>query len=113
MVENEKKRGFMDVIKDGLHKISHTISASIVSPITDGAETVMKNLDERILRIENRILKKISYSIVLGIGGIFLVFALFFLLIEYLGWSNAAAFFSIGITLFVIGLVLKLRGAYE
>ena len=40
-------------------------------------------------------------------GGVLLLFALLFFLREYLGWSNAVAFFSIGIIVFVTGLLLK------
>jgi hypothetical protein len=108
MIEHEKEHGFMDAIKDGLGHITHIISASVVPTITEGAERVMKNIDDKIIRVENRILRKISSLIILGLGGVFLIFALLFFLTEYLGWSNAAAFFSIGIIIFVIGLLLQL-----
>ena len=115
MVEREKEGGFMDMIKDGikdgLSNISQIISASIFPPIAEGTETVMKNIEDRIIRIEKRIerriLRKISSLLIIGFGGVFLIFALFFFLIEYLGWSKAAAFFSTGIVVFVIGLLLK------
>jgi VIT1/CCC1 family predicted Fe2+/Mn2+ transporter len=68
---------------------------------------VMKTIENRIMRIEKRILRKISSLFIIGFGGTFLIFALFFFLRESLGWSNAAACFSIGITVFVIGLLLK------
>jgi energy-converting hydrogenase Eha subunit C len=44
---------------------------------------------------------------IISFGGVLLIFALFFSLKEYLDLSNAAAFFSIGIIVFVIGLLLK------
>jgi len=68
---------------------------------------IMKNIDNRIVLIEKRILRKISTLLIIGFGGVFLILALLFFLIEHLGWSKAAAFFSIGITVFVIGLLLK------
>jgi small-conductance mechanosensitive channel len=107
MVENEKKHGFMDIIKDGLSYISKIISASIFPQMAEGAEMVMNTIDDRLIIIERRILRKISSLLIIGFGGVFLIFALFFFLIEYLGWSSAAAYFSIGITVFVIGLLLK------
>jgi len=109
MAEKEKKHGFMNIIKDGLSYVSQIVVASIVSPITEGAEKVMKNIDERILKIEKRIIRKITSLIIIGFGGVFLILALFSFLIEYLHWSNAASFFAIGITVFVIGLIMKLR----
>jgi VIT1/CCC1 family predicted Fe2+/Mn2+ transporter len=107
MNECERKPGFMDIVKEGLSYISQIISASIFPPIADGAEMVMKTIENRIIRIEKRILRKISSIIMMGIGGLFLIFALFFFLMEFLGWSSAAAFLSIGIIVFVIGLLLK------
>jgi len=107
MVKSEKKRGFMDVIKSVLSYISQIISSSIFPQIAEGAEMIMKNIDNRIVLIEKRILRKISTLLIIGFGGVFLILALLFFLIEHLGWSKAAAFFSIGITVFVIGLLLK------
>ena len=57
--------------------------------------------------ISKRMLRKIYSLLVIAFGGVFLIFALFSFLIDYLHWSNAAAFFSIGIIIFVIGLLLK------
>jgi len=108
MVEHEEEQGFMSKIKDGLSAVSHVVSASIVPHIEEGARKVMKNIDDRIIIIENRIIKKISSLLIIGLGGMFLTFALLFFLTEYLGWSNALAFFSIGIIIFVVGLILKL-----
>lgn len=85
----------MSVITDIVSHISHLISASVLLPLAE---------------MEKRILRKIWSSLIIGLGGVFLIFALFFFLIEYLEWSNAAAFFSIGIVVFVIGLLLKVRG---
>jgi len=109
MAKNKnEKPGFMNKIKDVLSYISQIISASIFPSIVEGAENVINNIEDRIIRIEKRILKKISSFLIIGFGGIFLIFSLFFYLKEFLGWSNSLAFFSIGITVFVIGLLLKL-----
>lgn len=108
MVEAEKEHGFMDMIKTGLSSVSQIISATIFPPIAEGAEMVMKNIEDRIIRIEKRILRKLCSFLIIGLGGVFLIFALFFYLVEFLGWSSAAAFFSIGITVFVVGLLFKI-----
>jgi VIT1/CCC1 family predicted Fe2+/Mn2+ transporter len=81
--------------------------AGIFPPIEEGTERVIKNIEDRMMLIEKRILRKISSLLIIGFGGIFLVLALLYFLTEYLGWTNAAAFFSVGITVFVIGLLLK------
>jgi len=111
MIENEKKQGWTALLKDGLHYFSQVISANIFSPLAEGAETVLRNIECRIIRIEQRMLRKLSSWIVLWLGGIFLLFALFSFLREYLGWNNTIAFFSLGIVIFVSGLLLKIREA--
>ena len=107
MIEHEKGQGFMDKIKNGLSHVSYAIVESIAPHIAKGAENIMKNVDDRIIRIENRIFRKISSLLIIWFGGVFLIFALFFFLIDFLRWSNSVAFFSIGIIIFVIGLLLK------
>lgn len=108
MADNEKERGFMDIVKDGISCISGIISASIFPLMAEGTEIVMKTIDDRIAQIEQRFQRKITSFLTIGLGGLFLIFSLFFFLIEFEGWSKAAAFFSIGITIFIIGLLLKI-----
>lgn len=107
-IENENTHKFMDKIKSGLSYIPKIISASISQPIADSAELVMNKIDDKIVLIEKRIMRKMYSLLTIGFGAVVLIFALFFFLRESLGWSNAAALFSIGITVFVIGLLMKL-----
>jgi len=107
MAENEKEQGFMGIIKDGLSYVSQIVSASIFPPIVDGAESVMKKVEERMLIMEKKILRKICSFAVIGLGVLFLIIALLFFLTEYLQWSNTIAFLSIGLIAFIIGLILK------
>ena len=107
MVEEKIEHGFLDTIKGGLRSVSQIISASIFPPISEGAERVIKNIEGRIIQIEKRILRRLSSLLIIGFGGVLLIFALFFYLRESLGWSNTAAYFSIGIVIFVIGLMIK------
>jgi len=108
MSESEKEHGFMDVIKSVLGSISQVILASVLPPIAEGAESVMKKIEDRLVIIEKRIIRKIYSLMLICVGGLFLVFSLLFFLIEYLNWSKTTAFFSIGILIFVIGLLLKI-----
>lgn len=97
MAEREKGNGFLDKIKNGFRYISQILSAGIILPIED-----------RILRIEKRIMRKMHSLLVIGFGAVLLIFSLFFFFKEFLGWGNAAAFFVIGIVVFIIGLLLKI-----
>jgi len=107
MTEYENRYGIRGIVEDGLSYISQTISASIFPPITDGVGKVMNDIEYRLMQIEKKVLGKMSSLVIMGFGGVFLVFALLFFLTEVLGWSNAAAYFSIGAVIFMIGLLLK------
>lgn len=107
MGKDKKNRGFMGLIKDGIQYAAQRLIANMSPPITEGVERVMQNVEDRIILIEERVVRKMFSFVVIGFGAIFLVLALFFFLREFLGWSNSAAYFSIGIVMFVIGLLLK------
>lgn len=110
MIKHEKKYKIMDKIKGILGYVSRIISTTIFQPIAEGMKRVMNDIEDGIISIEKRMLRAISSLLIIGFGGIFLILALFFFLKESLGWSNAAAFFSIGIIAFVAGLLLKIGG---
>lgn len=107
MRENDKENGFMDLIKDGVGHIFRIITASMFPQIAEDTRRIMDSIENRIIRIERRILMNIWSIFIIGFGGIFLILALFSYLKEFLEWSNAASFFYIGIISFVIGLLLK------
>jgi len=104
----EKEQSLMDKIKSGFGSISNILFSSIFPPIVEGAELIMKNVEERIMQIEKKIIKKITHLLIIGFGGVLLIFALLFFLIENLSWSYATAFFAVGIIIFVVGLMLKI-----
>lgn len=106
MAEPEE-HGFMGMITAGLSSISRIITASVFPPMAEGTEMIMKQIEEKMLQMEKRLMRKMLSLLVIGFGAIFLVFALFFFLVDYARWSNALAFLAVGITIFVIGLLLK------
>ncbi|MDP3917045.1 MAG: hypothetical protein Q8Q42_02040 [Nanoarchaeota archaeon] len=99
MIEN-KKYDFMNIIKRGL--------TYIFSPIGEGTQMIMKNVKEGAMNIEKRILRKIYSILVIGLGLVFIIFGFFFFLTESLGWSKSAVYLTIGIIIFIVGLLLKI-----
>lgn len=91
------------MIKEKLYDIYETI----FSPITNGVEKIMTNVEGGIIKIERRVLMEVSSLLIMGLGGLFLVFALFFFMIEFLELGKAISFFSVGVIVFVIGILLK------
>jgi len=110
MTENKNESensGIIGMIKEGLSSISAIVSASIFPQLAKGVDVVMGTIDHRILRIERRIFRKMTSLSLLAFGGILLSFSFFFGLREFLGWSSAIAFFTVGTIIFIIGLLLK------
>ncbi len=108
MVKCERKHIFMDMIKDGLSYLSQIVSAAISPLIAEGTEMVMKTIEKRIIYLKKRIARNIFSLLMISFGSIFLIFALFFFLIENLSLTKSASFFYIGIIIFVLGLLLRL-----
>lgn len=107
MVNQEKEHGFNNIVNKGLSYISRFVSATVFSHITQSAENLIDNIEMRIIRSERRIQRKIYSLFFMLLGGIFLIFAVFFFLKEFLILSNTTVFFSLGIIIFMIGLLLN------
>ena len=99
---------FIDKIKDGIVSIFQIICTGLFPQIEESAEIVMKKIDQRIIETERRILQKMYSLLIIWLGGVFLIFALFFYLTEFVGWNRALTFFSLGMTILVAGLLLKI-----
>lgn len=110
LVEFGRTGSFKDKIKGVLGYVSRIISAIIFQPIAESLKLVMTTVEDRIIRIEKRMLRTLSSLLIIAFGAVFLILSLFFFLKEYLVWSNTAAFFAIGIAVFVAGLLLKVSG---
>jgi hypothetical protein len=109
MVEEKKENGFVNIVKDFFGNMSQIFLGTLLPPIVDGTEIIMQNIEKKIKRIEERIIRKISSYLIMMLGSIFLIIALTFYLIEYLKLSKSVAYFSVGIIIFVIGLLLKVK----
>jgi len=109
MVKEKNRSSLKETLENGLGYLSSIISERVFPRREEGTETFMKNIDDIILLIEKRILGKISNFIIIGVGTVFLIFALLSYLQEYLGWINVLAYFSIGMVIFVIGLMMKVK----
>ncbi|HYD03037.1 MAG TPA: hypothetical protein VEC16_01945 [Alphaproteobacteria bacterium] len=105
-----KEHGIFDMIKEGLRNLSQSVASNMFQPIVDKTEAVVRNVEDRLLLMEKRLLKKMFSAFIIGFGGLFLVFSLLFFLMEYLEWSTAGSFFTIGIIIFVTGIMLRAFG---
>jgi hypothetical protein len=111
MTKHEKENKITGIVKTAHSYISSIITASLFHQIIQGTERVMDNVEGRVMNIQKNIQGKILATGVICFGAVFLILSLLFYLKEFLHWNNTFAFFSIGITIFVIGLILQLGGS--
>jgi hypothetical protein len=109
MAEHQEQ-GIFDMIKEGLRNLSQNFASSMFQPIVDKTENAIRHVEDRLLLMEKRLLKKMFSAFIIGFGGLFLLFSLLFFLIEYLEWSVSGSFFTIGIIIFVAGIMLRAFG---
>lgn len=107
MIKNEKDSSFMEIVKGGLDNIKKIILSSIFPPVLDGAEIVIRRIENRLIIMEKQILRRITTFMIICFGGVFLIFSFLFFQIEFLGLSKTMSFFLIGIIILIIGLILK------
>jgi hypothetical protein len=101
-----EEHGFMDALKVGLETMSKIVSAAVYPPVVEKAELLVKKVEGMMIRMEKKLIRKMAVMMIMAFGSLFLVFALLYSLIDYFGLSRALAFFSIGITVLVVGLLL-------
>lgn len=106
MVESKKAYGFVDVIKEISQSMLKSISTAVSPHVVKGITNMKNSVDEKIIQIEQRILKRVSLLLTRLFGGILLIFALFFFLINSLHWNKATALFFIGISILLISFLL-------
>lgn len=106
----KKEDGFTGMLKYVLEYISGIVSSSVFSSVAEGTKIVMGIIEKRLLLLQRKMLLSLSSFVIMGFGALLLVFALFFFMIENLGWSYSAAFLVVGIIVIFTGIILKLGG---
>ena len=109
MAENEEGLSLKRVLENGLGYLSSIISEKIYPRREEEKEDFTKNIDDLAKVIEKRILGKVLSFLIIGVGLVFLVLALHTYLSESLGWGSVLTNLIIGMVIFVIGLITKLR----
>ncbi|PIN93812.1 hypothetical protein COU54_01705 [Candidatus Pacearchaeota archaeon CG10_big_fil_rev_8_21_14_0_10_31_24] len=107
MVKYEKENRFRSSLKEGLSYISNVISAKLFNQIIGSTQRVIDNIEDRIMKIQKNLLRKILIVQVFWLGIVLLIFALFFFIKDFFDWNNSISFLFIGIIVFIIALVLQ------
>ena len=96
MKKGEKKSGVLDAVKGGITAMSDVLFSKIFS-----------QLQASLTKLEERLVKKLFSSMLVGFGIILLLIAGFFYLLEFAVVSKTTAFISLGAAFIIIGYFLK------
>jgi len=99
----------IDTIKAGASLLTDSLFSGVVSKISEEAEVLMEKVETKALVIEEKLIRKISASIIVGVAFLMLIFAFFFYLLEYQMMNRTFAFLITGVIVLLIGFYFKYK----
>jgi membrane-bound ClpP family serine protease len=108
-----RKEGFLEAVTTSVGSavynfINDTVSLA-TSRVNTSVEDVMDTVQVRAVELQSKLLHKLAMGLVFATAGLFIVLALFYYLTQHLGVSKALVFGILGITLLIVGFILKSR----
>ena len=111
---NYRAASLIDSVRSGFESFSDAVLSGFFSSVNRKADVIMDRLDQRVLIFQERLVRKLAASLMVGIAGIFLISSAYFYLVEFRQLSRAGAFFLLGVLLLIAGrLMKKYGGAYN
>ena len=107
MIFRKRKDGFLDVVGSGLRRLYDRVSDVVEEGVEERMEIWAQRIEERLQRMQRKIMYTVAGGVAMGVGLLFLVGALFSYMIEYMHWSRTMAFLITGILVCVIGAFMK------
>ncbi len=96
----QKKAGLAASITDAL-------LGGIFPALKSGASDLIDSVEKRAVRMQERIIRRLVVSVVNGVALLFLLFSLFYYLVEFRGLTRTHVFFILGVGLLLTAFVLK------
>lgn len=109
MAKQSKDSGVMGAVKGGVSVLSDIFFGSIFPKLQEGTEELIDKVEKRALALQERLVQKIAASMVNALGIVFLLFALFYYLIEFKGMYRTHVFLILGAALLLIAFIMKYR----
>lgn len=99
-----KKRSIGDYISDGFDVVSERVGSFTKNKVGYLLDTI----EFRVMGLQDRIIKKFTYSFFFAVSAVFIALGAFYLLKEFFLLSNTISFLIVGFVMFVCGLFIKL-----
>lgn len=107
MKKEGKESTTAKAIKTGISAVSDVLFSQVFSRLNNATQNLMDTVKSNMMQLQERMAEKLFSSLLIGLGIISLVVAIFFYLREYVAVTKTQAFFGVGIILLLIGYVLK------
>jgi membrane-bound ClpP family serine protease len=108
-----RREGFFEALSTSIGAATYGFISDAVSLVTNrvntSVEDVMDTVQVRAVELQKNLLNRIAVGLVYTVAGLFIVLAAFYYLTQHLGVSKALVFGILGITLLIIGFILKSR----
>ncbi|MGV8142034.1 MAG: hypothetical protein ACP5NS_00160 [Candidatus Pacearchaeota archaeon] len=98
------RRRILDYIYEGVENFTEQMGSMAKQKVN----SLIHSVEYRVIMLQERMLKKLMYFTILAGAIIFLALGGFYLLKEFFIFSNALAFFVIGIFLLIIAIFIKI-----
>src|SRR3989344_8304203 len=111
---NYRAASLIDSVRSGFESFSDALLSGFFNSVNREADLIMDRLEERAFLFQERLVRKLASSLLVGIAGIFLISSAYFYLVEFRQMSRTGAFFLLGVLLLIAGwLMKKYGGAYN
>ncbi len=92
-----------DYFYDGLNYLTHRVGDYTSSKFDEFA----MRIEHKVMGLQDRMVKKLTSGLLFTTSMVFITLGCFYFLREYINLSNALSFFTVGIVLLMIGLIIK------
>ena len=109
MKKEDKKSGVFSAFKEGLGVVSDFLFSNVFTKVHNETDVLMDKVEKKTLEMQERMIKKLAASLLVGLAVLFFIFAGFFYLIEYQYLNKTLAFLIIGVLALLFGFVMKYK----
>ncbi|MDO8459680.1 MAG: hypothetical protein Q7S74_01090 [Nanoarchaeota archaeon] len=101
------KNSIIDYVKEGASVLSGKAASYVSTRVKEEVGAFIDRIEQRIITIEERLLRNLLAMIIISSSIIFLALAVFFFMAEYLKLTNTISFLIVGIILLLVGIIIK------
>lgn len=92
-----------DYVYDGLDYLTHRVGNYTSNKFDEFAIKI----EHKVMGLQDRMVRKLTSGLLFSTSVVFIALSGFYFLREYVNLSNTTSFFSIGVVLLMVGLIIK------